>query len=494
MIKNKLYLGDNYQIMRELPTSSVDLILTDPPFNSGKNYNLPIEDPEQQITAFTDTWAWDDTAIATRSLIEEQLRSSKQYENLNNTLIGYDHIFDFATSGPNASMRSYLTFLGIRLIEMYRILKNTGSIYLHCDPSASHYLKGLLDVIFGSKNFRNEIIWHYSAGHSPRKDFKRKHDVILRYTKTPKFVFNQPRMQYAEKTKHRFNKVDEDGRMYSTPGAKHKNGELKRYYWDNGTPMDDVFTYMRGIEFNQIGSTAKERLGYPTQKPRYIYEIIIKASSNEGDIVLDPFAGCGTTIDAAQYLNRKWIGIDITNLALTPMEQRLSSNYNLVKGKDYQILGYPTNMQEIERFLKVEKKYHEVANWAINELGLMPTKDIGDGGIDGIGYGFTWTPEGMKQETCKIVAEVKTGQISTTQIRAFCHSMNEFDAKIGIIVTFHKPTKGMLEYQEKQGRYEHNGKTYFRLQILHIDETYFTHNGISNQIKIPGVIRKTMEV
>ena len=510
MEQNRIIFGDNLEVMRGMEANCVALCATDPPFNSGRDYNIFLKDSQAQNKAFTDIWVWDDVARETREEIEELAKGSEKYQQLNRALLGYDHLLDHSIKGPESRIRSYLTFMGPRIVEIHRLLNDQGALYLHCDPNASHYLKGLLDIIFGPTQFRNEIIWVYSnMQNNSKRSFQKNNDIILYYTKSDNCTFNplfkkemSPTMKSQLKrgyhrqklgTKRELNVFDRNNPkvIEIINSGEYREDQIKyldKDYAKKRPKISNVWT-----DIPRLPGNSKERLGYPTQKPRALYERIISASSNEGDLVLDPFCGCGTTLEAAQELNRKWIGIDITNLALTPMEQRLSKNYNLVKGKDYQILGYPTNMQEIERFLKVEKKYHEVANWAINELGLLPTKDIGDGGIDGIGYGFTWTPEGMKQETCKIVAEVKTGNISTTQIRAFCHSMDEFKAKIGIIVTFHKPTKGMLEYQEKQGRYEHNGKTYFRLQILHIDETYFTHNGVGTQIKIPGVIRKTMD-
>ena len=497
---NKIVFGDNLEVMRNMKDKSIDLIATDPPFNSGRDYNIFLKDSLAQNKAFTDIWQWDDKAKETREEIEELATCPppSKYQDLNRALIGYDYLLDHAVKGPKAKIRSYLAFMGPRIVEMHRLLKDTGSFYLHCDPSASHYLKALCDVIFNENNFRNEIIWRKYAGrkNNAKYKFSTQTDTILFYVKSKDAVFNPLFVPISDKEIERnYRYTDDDGRRYRLSWGRHyqTTGEQRRIYLDEqpGAAIGSLWVE-DGLQLN---TSTKERLGYPTQKPKELYERIIKASSKEGDIVLDPFCGCGTTLDAAQNLNRKWIGIDITNLALTPMEQRLSRNYNLVKGKDYQIFGYPTNMQEVERFIKVEKKYHEVANWAINELGLMPTKNIGDGGIDGIGYGFIWTPEGMRQESCKIVAEVKTGNISITQIRAFCHSMTEFQAKIGILVTFSKPTKAMWEYQEKQGKYEHNGKTYYHLQIWHIDERYFEDKESKNQqIKIPGIIRKTDKI
>ena len=247
------------------------------------------------------------------------------------------------------------------------------------------------------------------------------------------------------------------------------------------------------IDINSLQTWSPERIGYPTQKPRKLYERIIKASSNEGDIVLDPFAGCGTTIDAAQELGRKWIGIDITHLALTPIEERLWDNHGIKKGEDFQVLGYPTNMQEVLK-LKENKKYHDLANWAVAQLGLKATKDIGDGGIDGVGTISTWIPQSMEYEKKRIVAEVKTGSISKQQVRSFCQSMTDENALIGIMVSLNPPTRAILEYQERLGKFEHNNKKYNRFQFWQIDDRYFENPLSKNlQVDLPWVIEKTMK-
>lgn len=454
----KIYFGDNLEVMQEMKAGSVNIIATDPPFNSGRNYNIFLPDSEAQNKAFKDTWSWDDTAINTRAWIEDQAVGNNQYNALNRALTGYDHILDHAVKGPRAKIRSYLTFMGPRLVEMHRLLKNTGCLYLHCDSSASHYLKGTLDAIFNKNNFRREIIWALqrpSGFKTLANNWIRNHDVIFYYVKSNKFNFNKQYENY--------------------PGKKY--------------PLHSVWSDIQSMQSQ--GVSAKEGLNYPTQKPRVLYERIIKASSNEGDIVLDPFCGCGTTIDAAEALDRQWLGIDITNLALEPMRKRLRDNHGLIKDKDYQIFGYPTNMQEVQKMLD-DKKYHDYANWAIAQIGLYPTKNVGDGGIDGIGQAVTWQADTMTKTRKKIVAEVKSGPMSKTQVRAFCHSMNEFDAIAGVIVTLQPPTKAMREYQEKEGKFEHNGKRYHRLQIWQIDDRYFNDPmSIKQQVKLPWNVTKT---
>ncbi|MCY3743046.1 MAG: DNA methyltransferase [Candidatus Poribacteria bacterium] len=236
----------------------------------------------------------------------------------------------------------------------------------------------------------------------------------------------------------------------------------------------------------------KERLGYPTQKPRELYERLITASSNEGDIVLDPFCGCGTTIDAAHTLKRQWMGIDITILALDPMRQRLADRHGLEPSIDYQIEGYPTNMQEVRRLLKEgdKRKYHDFSNWAVTRLGLRPTKDVGDGGLDGVGHVTLWNPQQMKETNARILAEVKTGKPTITQVRAFCHVMDQHNAEVGIFITIEPVSAKMQQEAQNMGSFEHNQKNYPRLQFWQLDDVYFENPDIINTlVRLPDAWR-----
>ena len=492
---NKLYFGNNLEIMEEMPDSIVDLICTDPPFNSGRDYNTFLLDSRAQKKAFTDTWNWDTAAQDARADVERRAGTNDTYKALDTCLKGYDMVLQNAVAGNKGSMRAYLAFMGPRLAEMHRLLKDTGSLYLHCDPTASHYLKGVMDAIFDQNNrkenqyFRNEIVWHYSAGSAPKTDFKRKHDIILRYVKNIKCaVFNQPYMPYLEKDRYRFRYADEDGRKYRINHIKDQNGEYKRFYWDTGTPMDTVWTYIREKEINQIGSTSKERLHYETQKPRALYERIITVSSNPNDLIMDPFAGCGTTIDAAHGLKRFWIGIDLTILALDPIRKRMnerhhnSNNEPLQPHTDYEIVGYPTNMQEVRKLVRDEKKYHDFSNWAVTRLGLTPTKDVGDGGKDGeaVAHITLWNP-GEEERDRRIYAEVKSGNPTITEVRAFCHTIQKHDA-IGIFITIEPVSDGMRQEAEDMGTFTHNNTTYPRLQFWQITDAYFENPESVNQI------------
>ena len=466
---NKLYFGDNLEVMREMDDQRVDLICTDPPFNSGRDYNAFLTDSLAQSKAFTDTWTWDDPAQNARADIEKRARASDTYKALDTCLRGYDIVLQNAVSGNKGSMRAYLAFMGPRLAEMHRLLTDTGSIYLHCDPTASHYLKGVMDAIFGEKNYRNEIVWCYAGGGTPKWDYPRKHDIIFRYSKGKTVTFNVEYRPYGE---------------HNTTGerATDRGGTRKKEYRKEGTPVNDWWT-----DIKPVINWSKERLGYPTQKPRSLYERMIKASSNEGDLVMDPFAGCGTTIDAAHTLNRSWIGIDLTILSLDPMRRRLADRHGLEPSRDYEIHGYPTNMQEVHMLVRDERKYHDFSNWAVTRIGLQPTKSVGDGGKDGeahVGHITLWDPEEGQTTDTRILAEVKSGKPTINQVRAFCRVMDKNDA-IGIFITIEPVSAGMRQEAADMGTFRYGKVTYPRLQFWQIDDAYFEN---------PSTLRDTLRL
>ncbi len=479
---NTLYFGDNLEVMREMDDQRVDLICTDPPFNSGRDYNAFLTDSLAQSKAFTDTWTYDDPAQDARADIERRARTSDTYKALDTCLKGYDLVLQNAVSGNKGAMRAYLAFMGPRLAEMHRILKDTGSIYLHCDPTASHYLKGVMDAIWDQDNhkkneyFRNEIVWCYRGAGYPKKDFGRRHDIILKYSSGPQYIFNldDVREEYAEATKERFK---------HHIGNKRKSGDFGVQKLNPlGKHPDDWW------QIQPIAPSAKERLGYPTQKPIALYKRMIKASSNEGDLVMDPFAGCGTTIDAAHTLNRFWIGIDLTMLALDPMRRRLADRHGLKPSVDYEVHGYPTNMQEVHMLVRDEKKYHDFSNWAVTRLGLQPTKSVGDGGKDGeaeVGHITLWDPEEGETTNTRILAEVKSGKPTITQVRAFCRVMDKNDA-IGVFITIEPVSSGMRQEAADMGTFLHNNETFPRLQFWQIDDAYFENpSSLQNLIRLP---------
>ncbi len=481
---NKLYFGDNLEILREMSDEHVPLICTDPPFNSGRDYNTFLGDSVAQKKAFTDTWTWDTAAQDARADIESRALADDTYRALDTCLKGYDMVLQKGVSGNEGAMRAYLSFMGPRLAEMHRVLTPTGSIYLHCDPTASHYLKCVMDTIFGGENFRNEIVWGYKGPSSAKRWFPRKHDIILFYGKTMSAFFNPDGARVS------YNRVTRTGSSSLARGKRTREEikALEATYTERGKLVEDYWVDIPGS-----GHMSKhERLAYPTQKPRSLYERMIKASSKEGDIVLDPFCGCGTTIDAAHTLNRQWMGIDITILALDPMRQRLKDRHGLELSIDYQIEGYPTNMQEIRKLLKEgdKRKYHDFSNWAVTRLGLRPTKDVGDGGLDGVGQVILWNPQQMKETDTPILAEVKTGKPTLTQVRAFCHVMNQYNAEIGIFITLEPVSAKMRQEAENMGSFEHNKKTYPRLQFWQIDDAYFKNPDIINTlVRLPDTWR-----
>ena len=480
---NKLYFGDNLEIMQEMDDQRVDLICTDPPFNSGRDYNTFLTDSKAQSKAFTDTWTWDDPAQDARADIERHSRTIDTYKALDTCLKGYDLVLQNAVSGNKGAMRAYLAFMGPRLAEMHRILKDTGSIYLHCDPTASHYLKGVMDAIWDQGNrkknehFRNEIVWCYRGAAYPKKDFGRRHDVILRYSNGPQGIFNldDVREEYAETTKERFKHYIGNKRKQGNFGVQKLN--------PLGRHPDDWW------QIQPIAPSSKERLGYPTQKPRALYERMIKASSNEGNLVMDPFAGCGTTIDAAHTLNRFWIGIDLTILSLDPMRRRLADRHGLQPSRDYEIHGYPTNMQEVHMLVRDEKKYHDFSNWAVTRLGLQPTRSVGDGGRDGeaeVGHITLWDPEEGETTNTRIFAEVKSGKPTIDQVKSFCHTMDKHSA-IGVFITIEPVSAGMRQEAADMGTFSHNNETFPRLQFWQIDDTYFENpSTLKDIIRLPA--------
>lgn len=376
MVTKKLFYGENLSVLRNyIDTESIDLVYLDPPFNSQATYNILFKEPtgepsEAQIKVFGDTWHWTEETEAAyyeivntaKSEIVDMLKAFKQFIKRND-------------------MMAYLVMMTIRLIELHRVLKKTGSIYLHCDPTASHYLKIVMDTIFGVKNFRNEIIWSYKRYTAVSDRFQRLHDVILCYGKGKKPTFNDIREEYGSKSGKADShyKQDEDGRWFRW--QKRKGQEPYKVYLSKGRRLGDVW----GIPI--INASSKERLGYPTQKPEALLERIIEASSDEGSIVLDPFCGCGTAIAIAEKLRRNWIGIDITHLAINLIKWRLKNQYGLEEDKNYEVIGEPKDLTGA-RALANQDRY-QFQWWALSLIKARPyqgKKKGADTGIDGIIY------------------------------------------------------------------------------------------------------------
>ena len=518
-MRNRLYYGDNLDILRTreyFPDESVDLIYLDPPFNSNRNYNVLFKsesgaDSEAQITAFEDTWHWGETAEATyRQLIADAPeKTSTAVEALMNLI-------------DRNQMMAYLVMMAARLVELHRVLKSTGSLYLHCDPTASHYLKILLDAIFGSENFRNEIVWKRTNAKSlATKNLPNNHDIIFRYTKTAKWTWN-PQFtphdpEYIEKfykyieegtdrryrhadltnpnknvptltyeflgitrvwrwTRERMQKAYEDGLVIQTkPGNV---PVLKRYLDEQrGNPLGTVWT-----DIPPIQAKSAERLGYPTQKPVDLLERIILASSNEGDVVLDPFCGCGTAIAAAHKLRRGWIGIDITHLSIALQKYRLNDMFELVSGKDYAVIGEPTTVDAARAMAQdsANEGRYQFEWWALSLVRAKPVggksgsrrgKKGADKGIDGVINFFEPDDKG-RGKARKAVVQVKSGAVKSGDIRDLKGTIEREKAAIGIFITLEKPTAAMGKEALAAGYYESDfwRKAYRRLQILTIGD------------------------
>ena len=454
---NALYYGDNLAILRKyIPDDSIDLIYLDPPFNSKATYNVLFKEPtgeqsKAQVEAFEDTWHWtEETEKAFQEIVDT---APSDVVNLMNALKDAIH--------EGNDMMAYLTMMCIRLLELKRVLKDTGSIYLHCDPTASHYLKIVMDSIFSAKNFRNEIVWCYETAGKSKKHFSRKHDTIFFYTKSDDYTFTAKEVAIPRKSgKHMRKGIDEDGRVYEEKTDK-KTGKVYRWYIDEGRlPFD----YWTDIPF--INREAKERMGYPTQKPEKLLERIIRASSNEGDIVLDPFCGCGTALVGAHRLNRKWIGIDITHLAISLMKWRLKSNFSDI---EFKVIGEPVDLSGAKA-LSDQNKY-QFQWWALSLIGARPYGDKKKGADTGID-GYYYFNDGGK--TKKAVVSVKGGQnIDVSLIRDLNAVVEREKAAMGFFITLKQPTRPMYEEAVKTGFYNDSfGNKYLKTQILTIEEIF----------------------
>jgi site-specific DNA-methyltransferase (adenine-specific) len=481
--QNKLFFGDNSDILREhIADDSVDLIYLDPPFNSNATYNVLFDEKSgeksaAQITAFDDTWHWG-------------LESEKAYHEVITT--GPDKLAALVDAlksclGPN-DMMAYITMMAVRLIELKRVLKPTGSIYLHCDPTSSHYLKTLMDTTFGAKNFLNEIIWCYKERERILLQWNKKHDVILFYCKdvnSPR-VFNWQAVmeQYSEVTLSKFKYQDEKGhfqiRGRNIKGSAIKAADGLRLEHEKmypGLTYRDYLEERTGVaprdwwEISIINKASRERLGYPTQKPEALLERIIKASSNEGEVVLDPFCGCGTAIAVAERLHRRWIGIDITHLAITLIKNRLRTAFES-ELSEYSVIGDPKDFAGAKALAR--QKRYQFEWWALGLVDARPAQEKkkgADTGIDGI-INFIDNPSGKAR---RLVVQVKSGKVTVSQIRDLKGVLEREKAAIGAFITLQEPTAPMEKEAATAGLYqpEHlQGMQFPRLQMLTIQDLF----------------------
>ncbi|MEA3311770.1 MAG: DNA methyltransferase, partial [candidate division WOR-3 bacterium] len=478
---NKLYFGDNLEVLRDnIASESVDLVYLDPPFNSKATYNVLFKEAEgtpsaAQIEAFTDFWHWDEVSART---LEELPRNENTPTALIELLDGFRQFL-----GHN-DMLAYLVMMAPRLVELKRVLKPTGSIYLHCDPTAGHYLKILMDAVFGVKNFVNEIIWQkIRVGKAQSHQFAKLQDVIFFYSKTNKNTFNQLRMPPSQGyiDKYYTNVEEETGRRYQLisfiqggEGPPRRFGDRilkppagKHWIWSQER-IDEamekgwlVFTdpnkprlkrYLDQYEGKNIGTiwtdifpinaVAKERLGYPTQKPVALLERILQASSNEGDVVLDPFCGCGTTIAAAQTLGRRWIGIDITYLAINLIKNRLADHFG--EEVEYEVHGIPKDWESARELAEAtDRPRKEFELWALSLVNARPkgdpTKKGGaDKGIDGIRFFI----DGKQRKYQKVIVQVKSdAKPKVSYVRDLVGTMEREKAVMGALILLYEPSE-----------------------------------------------------
>ena len=545
-LPNTLFYGDNLTLLREreyFPDASVDLVYLDPPFNSNRSYNVLFRDEsgrdsDAQITAFEDSWHW---GRSTEALYRDLVTSSdERLVRLLSALVG--GVDETGLLGRN-QMSAYLVMMAARLVELHRVLKPSGSLYLHCDPTASHYLKMLLDGIFGGWNFRNEIVWQRTSAHDlSAKQWPAIHDTILMYSKSSPWCWNVFYDDYDEEYKRKnFPYRDERGRYTTQPLTGGKAGGEEAYQewrgrlpskgrawaipagygrlphwlrevlpsekeWDqlsihskldfmdshgmihwpkktDGVPrfkyyLKDAPGKIAGdtwINISKIAAHAKERLGYPTQKPIALLERIIRASSNPGDLVLDPFCGCGTAIDAAQGLGRRWIGIDVTHLSVALMKYRLQDRHGLRAGHDYRVIGEPQDLAGARNLAEQEQDgRYQFQWWALSLVGARPLGASGssrrgrkgaDGGVDGVIHFLD-----EKERTQQVVVQVKSGKVSRRDVGDL-RGLLDGGSAIAVFISLESPTRPMQELAVSAGYFESEVWGRFpRLQILTIEE------------------------
>lgn len=510
MSPNTLYYGDNLDILRRyLKDETVDLVYLDPPFNSNQDYNVLFAERNgtqaaAQIKAFEDTWRWDQAAAAAYQETVEAGGRVSQVMQAFRTFLG------------DSDMMAYLSMMAPRIVELHRVLRSHGSIYMHCDPTANHYLKTMMDAVFDPRNFLGEIIWRRTAAHTTTRRWPRLHDVLLHYAKDAANVYFQalkaaPDPGWVER-EYRFedvrgrymvdnltgagttegpsgqpwrgvnpakigagrhwryvpetlDRLDAEGRIYWPKRGKYP--KLKQYLSETGgTTVGDIWT-----DIPVIGRTASERLAYPTQKPEALLERILTASSKVGDMVLDPFCGCGTTIAVAQRLNRKWIGIDITHLAIGLIKHRLRDQFGDAITTTYKVVGEPVSEPDAER-LAADDPFQFQA-WALGLVGARTAhsaKKGADRGIDGRLY---FHDEGEGGKTKQIVFSVKAGNLAPSHVRDLEGVLTREKAEIGVLICMEEPTRQMRGEAAGAGFYtslSFGGKKYPRLQILTVAE------------------------
>lgn len=497
---NQLLYGDNLDVLkRYVRDETVDLVYLDPPFKSNQDYNVLFAERDgtraaAQFKAFEDTWEWNEGSA---EVYEEIVETGGRVSEVMQAFRGF--------LGSN-DMLAYLTMMAPRLVELRRVLKPAGSIYLHCDPTASHYLKLLMDAIFSPTCFRNEIVWQRTNAHNAARQYGRIHDTLLFYVKGGGYCWNEITTPFGAQQLKRYRKND-SGRLFTTQDmtGSRPNSDSGKFKWRgtmppptrgwgyeldqleewwkqgrvlkkaDGTPrMDGLIVYLdekQGkplqsvwTDIQRIPNTSAERLGYPTQKPESLLERIIKTSSNEGDVVLDPFCGCGTATAVAQRLNRRWIGIDITHLAIGLVKSRLRDAFGDSISTTYQVIGEPVSLPDATE-LATEDPY-QFQWWSLGLVGARRSeqKKGSDKGIDGRLYFHDDGSTNTKQ----VILSVKSGHVNVSHLRDLRGVIEREKAEIGVLLTREEVTKPMRTEAASAGFYKSAWGNHARLQILTI--------------------------
>jgi DNA modification methylase len=528
---NTLFYGDNLPILREyVDDESIDLIYLDPPFNSNRSYNVLFKDEsgkeaQAQIAAFEDAWHWN--AVAEQTYQELATQGEARISNTIGALR--------KSIGTN-QMMAYLVMMAVRLVELHRVLKPTGSLYLHCDPTASHYLRLVLDTIFGPQNFRNEITWKRSSAHSDTKQgaqhYGRVTDTLLFYSKGRDITWNQQFVPYDQEYVDRdYRRSDPGGRRYRLDNLQGPGGAAKgnpyyevmgvwRHWRYSKEKMEELIRQGRVIQTRPgavpqykryldemsgvpvqnlwddvpvINNRSKEYLGYPTQKPLALLERIIKTSSNLGDVVLDPFCGCGTAIAAAQSLGRRWIGIDITHLSIALMKYRLKDMFGLIEKQDYEVKGEPEDLPSAQQLAQDDR--YQFQWWALSLIKARPLggdskegKKGSDKGMDGV-IPFIDDATGTVK---RAIVQVKSGKVKAGDIRDLRGAVEREGAAIGVFITLEHPSREMEKEALASAFYHSPGwdRDYPKLQILTIADLF---NGASVQMPPASITFKQAE-
>jgi len=530
--KNLLCFGDNLDFLKDFPDEAVDLTYLDPPFNSQQSYNVLFKEatgaPEAaQIKAFEDTWTWDLEANKALTEVQRDPAVPAPLVELTKTFMG------FLKPSP---MMAYLVQMAVRLVQMHRVLKTTGSLYLHCDPTASHYLKLILDAIFAPTYFRNEVIWQRTGAHSDANRWGRVSDTLLFYTRSDEYTWHTQYVPYDEEyIEERYHyKDDKTGRLFwpntmtaagagparkfrgksmpppagthwrfSQENIEQMEAEGRIYYSANGMPYVKSFLEeQKGKPIQNIWTdirmtkSGSERLHYPTQKPLELLKRVVAASSNPGDVILDPFCGCGTTIDAVETLNRehpdlpprRWIGIDITHIAIGLIKHRLATRFK--PPPEFEVQGEPVSAAGASALAAQDP--FDFQYWALGLLGARPIggakKKGADRGIDGVRY-FQDEQKGGAWLTKKMLVQVKSGHVKAGDLRDLAGTLQREGAEMGVFLTLEPPTQPMRTEAAAAGSYVSpwDNQPYPKVQILMIAEVLKDpHRPNPRCLQIPG--------